>query len=319
MISGKGFYIWQLADKEIPLPEFLASVAKEHKFSHLLLKVADGSRSYNVDGAPAVVEACHAEGIEVWGWQYVYGASPVYEGLTAIRRMDELDLDGFVIDAESEYKQAGAPAAKIYMNQIMGKIEKPIALSSYRWPSLHPEFPWDEFMQHVDIAMPQVYWMQAHNPTAQLARCVSEYRARWPEIPVIPTGAAFQEGGWQASEEEIAAFAQAVKDQGLSGYNFWEWANAVRYGLWETVANLDVELADPGTVVPTMATVETGVINLRSAPNASTNANRIGQLMRGTQGEIVEIEQRGRETWVKVQVEGWIAAEYYGSKLAELK
>ncbi len=319
MISGKGFFIWNLADKEILLPEFLASVAKEHNFSHLLLKVADGSRSYNVAGAPAVVSACHKLGIEVWGWQYVYGNSPVYETLAAIRRMDELDLDGFVIDAESEYKQAGAAAAKVYMSQLREKAEITIALSSYRWPSYHPEFPWDEFMTHVDFAMPQVYWMGAHNPTAQLARCVSEYRDRWPEIPIVPTGAAFQEGGWKASEEEIIAFAQAVKDQGLSAYNYWEWANAVRYGLWETVAGLDVELVNPEPVVPTIATVKTNVINLRSEPSAKTNANKIGALLRGTQGKIIEENMIGKEHWVKVQVEGWIAAEYYGSKLAELK
>jgi len=318
MIRGKGFYIWKLGDPDVPLSILLAQTAKEYNFSHLLIKIADGSSSYNAAGDIQVVEACHNQGIEVWGWQYVYGRYPLHEAIMAKKRIEELGLDGFVIDAESEYKTSGSMAAEIYMDEL-NKVKVPLALSSYRWPSYHPEFPWDAFMPRVDVAMPQVYWMQAHNPTAQLTKCVQEYRQRWPDKPIIPTGAAYQEAGWRASEEEIVAFAQAVHDLGLSGYNFWEWANAMRYGLWETVANLDVELIEPEPVIATVATVKTGLINLRSEPSAKTNTNKIGSLLRGTQGKIIDQRAMGKEHWVKVQVEGWIADEYYGSKLAELK
>lgn len=319
MIKGKGFYIWNLADVEVVMPQFLANLAKEYKFSHFLLKVADGASSFNAGGAKDVVDACHAIGVQVWGWQYVYGRYPVHEAVMAKKRIDELGLDGFVIDAESEYKLAGPQAAKMYMDELVKGLHVPVGLSSYRWPSYHPEFPWDEFMNYVDVTMPQVYWLAAHNPTAQLTKCVQEYRQRWPDVPIIPTGAAFQEAGWRASEEEIIAFGKAVKDLGLTGYNFWEWANAIRYELWDAVANLDVELPDVDPVIPTNARVVTSLVNFRSDPNARVNTNRLGQLLKGTSGEILEHKIIGREHWVKISVEGWIAAEYYGAKLAELK
>lgn len=318
MISGKGCYIWQLDDDLVVLPKFLATVAKEHNFSHLIIKVADGATSYNSATAKEVVDACHAVGVQVFGFQYVYGHQPLYEAIMAKKRIQELGLDGFVIDAESEYKIAGVAAAKQYLDELKKDCAVPIALSSYRWPSYHPEFPWDAFMKRVDIAMPQVYWQEAHNPTAQLAKCVDEYRKRWPNVPIIPTGSAYHERGWQPTETELQAFVHAVKDQGLSAYNWWEWVNAIRYGLWETIAGMDIDLPEEPPEVVTTATVKTAVINFRSDPVVN-NSNLIMQLKRGIKGEILEVRDIGsQQRWVKIAVVGWIAAEYYGSTLAEL-
>lgn len=319
MISGKGCYIWQLNDDLVVLPKFLAVVAKEHNFSHLIIKVADGATSYNGSVAKEVVDACHNQGISVWGYQYIYGTWPINEAIMAKKRIQELGLDGLVIDAEGEYKKAGPAAAKQYLDELKRDLSVPIALSSYRWPSYHPEFPWETFMTQVDIAMPQVYWQDAHNPTAQLGKCVDEYRERWPNVPIIPTGSAYHERGWQPTEADLQGFVHAVKDLGLIGYNWWEWANAIRYGLWETIAGIDIDLPEEPPEVVTTATIKTAVINFRSAPDATTMKNFLMQLKRGTKGEILEVRDIGsQQRWVKIAIEGWIAAEYYGSTLAEL-
>ena len=50
----------------------------------------------------------------------------------------------------------------------------PFALSSYRYPTLHPALPWEAFLEKCDYNMPQVYWMEAHNPSDQLVRCLRD-------------------------------------------------------------------------------------------------------------------------------------------------
>ncbi|MEK6255704.1 MAG: hypothetical protein N2C13_00115, partial [Chloroflexota bacterium] len=123
-LNGKGMFIWQLWNTESEDPEAIASLAKEADFSHVLIKVADGTNTYNYDRdkqydrVPAVAMALRAQGIQVWGWQYVYGDNPLGEARRAAQRVDGLGLDGFVIDAESQYKESGKKtAARQYMRE----------------------------------------------------------------------------------------------------------------------------------------------------------------------------------------------------------
>jgi len=104
----------------------------------------------------------------------------------------------------------------------------PIGLSSFRYPELHPEFPWQEFLSQVDINLPQVYWILSHNPAAQMVRCYEEFKkSKYPQVPIFPTGAAFSEQGWRASASEVVAFMEQVKALGLLGCNFWRYADAI--------------------------------------------------------------------------------------------
>lgn len=83
----------------------------------MLVKIADGSNSYNINSAtgvdliPTVAKAMRARSIQVWGWHYVYGYDPIGEANIAIQRIQKLGLDGYVIDAEAEYKQPGKDVA----------------------------------------------------------------------------------------------------------------------------------------------------------------------------------------------------------------
>jgi hypothetical protein len=72
--------------------------------------VADGLWAYNVDRQnnrdylPPVIQALRARGIQVWGWHYVYGQNVQGESRIAIQRVKQLQLDGYVINAEIEYR-----------------------------------------------------------------------------------------------------------------------------------------------------------------------------------------------------------------------
>ena len=177
---------------------------------------------------------------------------------------------------------------------------------------------WDVFAGQVDFFAPQMYWVEAHNPADQLANCLKEYRARWPGKKVAPVGAAYQENGWRATPGEIKEFAEAVQTAGLSGYSFWEWNNAIRYGLWDTVAGLEVETGEDAEPAPTRATVRTAVLNFRSAPVVDAK-NIITGLPRGAAVELVNlVTDAAGNTWAQVNLSGWVAVKYRGSTLAEL-
>ena len=318
MINGKGWYVWQLSDPLMPPPEDHAKILADSGCTHVLPKIADGTLSYNVELIEAYIEAWHAKGLLVIGWQYLYGKWPVQEATRALERIKALKLDGFVIDAEGDAKAAGKAAIKEYL-RTLGKLELPVGLSSYRWPSFHPELAWEELMNYCDYVMPQVYWVGAPNVDEQLSRCVREYKTLWPDKAIIPTGAAYHENGWQPLPSEIIEFAEAVKALGMTGYNFWEFCNSIRYGLYNTVATLETGGLPSVPTTPTTVTVRSPKgLNMRSAPKVAAS-NLVGTLRRGMSGPILDEQVIGRERWVKTTIECWIAAEYYGSKLAEVK
>lgn len=251
-LEGKGFFIWKIPLCENGDANAIANWAAAAGLSHVLLKIADGIYSYNIDWennidlVPPVVSALKAKGITCYGWHYIYGYDPVNEAKKAIQRVKELGLDGYVLDAEAQYKEPGKAAAAVtFMNYLKAGIPNtPTALSSYRYPSYHPQLPWDEFLSRVDYNMPQVYWMFATNPGEQLTRSVQEFAAMEYNPPIVPTGAAFREHGWQPTAEQDLEFLLAARSLNLSAANFWEWSSCrldLPTDVWATIAGFDWE------------------------------------------------------------------------------
>jgi len=243
-LEGKGFFIWKIPNCEEGLAHLIASLARQAQLSYVLIKIADTNYAYNVvngvDLVPAVAAALRARNIQVWGWHYVRGYNPTGEADKAIQRVQELGLDGYVIDAEGEYKEPGkAEAAKKFMSRLRHGLPKtPVALCSYRFPSYHPQLPWREFLEKSDLNMPQVYWMHAHNAGEQLARCVQEFQAMTPTRPIHPVGSAFQQSGWQSSSAEVLDFLDTAKDLNLPSASFYSWdsSRASLPEVWDAIA-----------------------------------------------------------------------------------
>jgi hypothetical protein len=232
-LQGKGFFIWRIRDSEGGDVNAIARTAVQAGLTHVLVKIADGVSSYNVDTAtsidlvPPLVQALHNQGIQVWGWHYVYGYNPIGEADRAVQRVLQTGVDGYVIDAEGEYKESGkSRAAREFMTRLRASLPNfQVALSSYRYPTFHPQLPWREFLEKCDLNMPQVYWLQSHNPGEQLIRSVREFQAITPFRPIVPTGAAFTERNWAPTAEEVVEFLQTAQTLNLTAANFWEWAN----------------------------------------------------------------------------------------------
>lgn len=245
-LTGKGYYIWIVRQCENGDPDRIAALAREANLSHVLVKVADGTFPYNIDlnngfdYARPAIKKLQAQNIQVWGWQYVYGDYPDQEAEIAITRARELGVDGFVVNAEVQYQSlAKAPAASRYMNILRNNLGTlPIALSSYRYPSYHANFPWASFLDRCDYNMPQVYWVKAHNNAGeQLRRCVNEFQQMRPFRPIIPTGPTYKESGWIPTQQEVIEFMQVAKQLRLSAVNFWYWDGVRRYmpDFWDLV------------------------------------------------------------------------------------
>jgi hypothetical protein len=231
-LRGKGWFIWQIPRCEEGAPPAIAA-AQAAQLSHVLIKIAERYYPFGYDRAgrdllPPVVEALHARGIAVWGWHYIYGEDPQREAQTGAQRARQLGLDGYVVDAETEFKRPQmADPARAFMQAVRAALpDMPLALSSYRFPSLHPQFPWSTFLEHCDAVMPQVYWEQAHNPDQQLVRTVNEFAN--PALvgyvrPVIPTGSAYGAGNWRATPEDITGFLAKAVALKLEGANLYSW------------------------------------------------------------------------------------------------
>jgi predicted SnoaL-like aldol condensation-catalyzing enzyme len=247
-LTGKGYFIWMVKQCENGNPDRIAALAKESNLSHVLIKIADGVFPYNVnpdtevDEVKPVIEKLHEQGIAVWGWHYIYGQKPKLEADAVVIRARELGIDGFVVNAEKAYEDSGnEKAAEVYMKVIRENFgSMPIALSSYRYPSFHPNLPWAAFLEYCDYTMPQVYWVQSHNNAGeQLLRCVEQYQEISPFRPIIPTGPTFKESGWIPYKDEIVEFFQTAQQLGLSAVNFWYWDGARRYlpKFWDLVGD----------------------------------------------------------------------------------
>jgi len=254
-LRGKGFFIWKIPNCENGDPAAIATVAAQAGLSHVLIKIADGVSSYNVDLTtgvdlvPPVAQALRARNIEVWGWHYIYGYDPIGEANKAIQRMTTLGLDGYVVDAEAEFKEPGkAAAATTFMIRVRaGLPDTLIALSSYRYPSYHPQFPFSAFLEKCDLNMPQVYWLLNHNPGEQLVRTLNEYQAITPIRPIIPTGSAFKQNTWSPTSADMIEFLQTARSLNMTAANFWEWANC-RTNLpeiWNTIKEYEWSVTPP--------------------------------------------------------------------------
>jgi hypothetical protein len=256
-LYGKGYFLWKIPHVMGGDPAAIAAKAEDAGLSHVLIKIADGADwvyNYNyddeVDLVPPVRDALREAGMFVWGWHYVRGDDPVAEAHLAVQRMRELNLDGYVIDAEGEYKERGkTAAARRFMEELRDGLPKtPIAFSSYRFPLQHPSIPFDTFLEKCDYAMPQVYFEQAHNPESQIQRSVDQYMSLEQAKPIISTGPAYSNEGWTPTADEITRFMVKVKELGQPAVNFWSFDYVLRSSMvdiWHAIASFDWPFEPP--------------------------------------------------------------------------
>lgn len=261
-LVGKGFYIWNLERCGNGDPYTILLGCQLAGIKHVLIKIADGVRGFNFDPktgrdlVPDVVILLKKHGITVWGWQYIYGYSPLKEAQIALSRIQQTGVEGFCVNAEAEFKTRPDDdyRANQYMNALRSGLssEFKLALSTYRRPDYHPAFPFEVFLQWVDINMPQIYWMFSHDPVYQLTRSFEEYLKLNVIRPFIPTGSAWSQGGWTPTEKDVRDFLITARTMGFKAANFWSWEHTERiFKLWDEISlfNWPVEQEEPDPII----------------------------------------------------------------------
>jgi hypothetical protein len=111
--------------------------------------------------------------------------------------------------------------------------------------------------------MPQVYWMNSHNPGEQLTRSLREFQALVPYRPVIPVGSAYKSGAWAPTPDEIREFLRTAQNLNLSAANFWEWGHTRRYlpDIWDAASDY------PWSTLPAPPDISQQLINSLNSRN----------------------------------------------------
>jgi hypothetical protein len=244
-LQGRCMYIWKLNPVligEMGIDNFCRK-AKKAKLSSVWIKVAQGRKRYpNItDDMESrfreLIEKLNQKGIAVWGWHVPKGQTKSIaseEAQLVASIADELNLEGILMDAESEeaFFQGDDETAAIYAKQLkellMGQ-GKGLAISSHDIPQNFPDFPFEAFAQQASVNAPQVYYGGSPSVEHRLNRAVRANQHL--EIPFVPVGAAWiGDGGGcssaSACAERAKTFMELVREHNFPGYSFWHWAGA---------------------------------------------------------------------------------------------
>lgn len=234
--TGKMIMAWQIKNIASGDTQQAIQDALDMGLTTINVKVANGTSKYNLrwNGYKWVndillpwITAFKAVGFKVWGWQYIYGNDPAGEAEIASIQINELGLDGFDVDAEGHIKGKPAQAAQYMALLRASNPNLPIGLSSYRYPFLHPDFPWSSFWQYLDYGAPQVYWnppnpVYGYGPVPELEKSHFQWQTQKPGLPFIPTGRAYiGDGHPNPLPSELTDFMTKAQAMGLPGVSFW--------------------------------------------------------------------------------------------------
>lgn len=258
VLQGKGFFTNNLSECEGGDPTTLAAAAKAAGLSHVVLKIAEESRAislvlHGIDLMPQIVQSFQIAGIAVWGWHHIRGAGPETEAGTALELIQSLGLEGYIINAESDYEQPGCEAsARQFMSALCGKTGVPIGLSSYHFPNFHPEFPWSAFLEGCQYHFPKVFWEQAHDAGEQLRESKRQCDALPNARIYIPVGAAYQTTGWAPQPSDLSDFLATAQELGLPAVCFFQWDQCRKFlpKDWETISAFSWPIPNPSPSIP---------------------------------------------------------------------
>lgn len=245
---GKGIWIRRISACENGELDTLVARAEAARYTHVFLKIADGSDAYNLDPltqrdrAVDLTVKLHAVGLDVWGWHSIYGDKPLFKGPPAqanyhlreaecavqrLKRLQAAGLRGYVIEAGGEYKRIldRAEKAAQFMEIVrQGVGDFPIGLTSWKQPGAHRSFPWEAFRSRCDLDLPQVFWIGRHGEAArQLETSFKQFSLLRPRLPYLPAGPAFFEDNWRPSPEEIMAFLEKAQALNVPAASLWNW------------------------------------------------------------------------------------------------
>ncbi len=283
-IGGKGIYLWQLWTTNGGGRNLDSVVARLHRvgIGWMVVKMGDGDSYYNspnhslynwvipnYGSMDSVVAVLHNNGIKLLAFQYVYGVphhwgNPVSETDVANMILDVKGIDGLLIDAEIEYDTLATriAAATGYCDSI--RAHHPgslVGLTAWARITGHSTFPWEAFLDRVDVNMPQTYWAaRPTTPQNELSLMNGQFAsstAGWvgqgdsaAAKPIMPIGQGEYFGySNDVAQGDVASFCALCRTTyGYPGISLWEYNQISHSYVWDEYTAGWVVASTPTTV-----------------------------------------------------------------------
>ncbi len=254
--TGKGMWIWEIWADEGGNLTAIVDRLKSSGVTWVAVKLGDSNSLWDsannstlypwaskYGGFAAVIDTFHNNGINVYGWQYIYGTSKWGGGGTEAGVTNEIldipGIDGFIIDAEVEFEASGMTAvAAQYLSAVRAAHPNSfIALTSFASVTNQP-IPWTTFLARCNANMPQAYWaLRPTDPVTEFSNMWSAFETadqNWINEgylasikPIVPIGCENPAGetSYQMHYGDIQKFASLCQDTGYVGMSLWEYSD----------------------------------------------------------------------------------------------
>jgi len=216
--SKPGMWIWYIDDSQGGNIREIIKQARTSKIGTLYIKSGDGTDTWSQFNK-SVVSKFQDAGLDVCGWQYVYGERPVAEAkVSAVAKRRGADC--FVIDAEAEY-EGNYSGADRYIRELRSRVGRkfPLSLSTFPYAHYHPAFPYSVFLGPgaAQDNLPQIYW-DAIGDTVREAVGITWYENSLYKRPISPVGQTYMD----PRGKELTAFRRYSQNYGTAP-SWWSW------------------------------------------------------------------------------------------------
>ncbi len=323
-IQGKWAYVWTVRNIFSGNVQKIVTACQDAGMAGVAIKIHNGTFAWDEEWLQVseLVDAINEAGLGLMLWGYNYlKYNPAREAAVAIRQIERYEEHAlaYLIDAESEAKQASSAQAKLFMDPLRlytSAIGLPIALNTYRFPTVHRELPWRELRKGTDFDCPQVYYRYT-DPVSNVERSMQEYAALdAPALPFKPAGDMYREHGRQPYPGAVTEFLTWCRDRpDVSSAIMWAMDQIeAPTELWDEFAKFDwptdfVSPPDPpdppspqGALFKRV--VKARVLNVRSGPG--TNYLVVRQVRKGAPISMYDVAG----CWGMIGADEWVHMEY---------
>jgi len=216
--SGDASWIWYVSESG-GSGAAIGREADRRGLESVYVKSADGASTWD-QFTPSLVDDIHDRGVDVCGWQYVYGADPKGEARAGARAA-EMGADCLIIDAESQYEGRYGAADK-YVRALRKRVgdDYPLALSGFPYVDYHPAFPYSVFLGPggAEYNLPQVYWHTIGDAVPSSLSHTYAWNRPYGRV-VYPVGQTYDD----PPRKGLKDFRRYAREFGAGGISWWSW------------------------------------------------------------------------------------------------
>ncbi len=268
---GKGVYIWQPGTIEDGDPDRLLARMQMAGVQAVSFKLCEAAVVYK--NLHPLIQKMRDNHIHVSGWGYSYlNKFPVQEAHAVINACEMYEPDFYLIDVEAEV-EGNYAGARMFMNELRPALSGlPLGLNTFWNVNLHPDFPWQVFLEGVDFVCPQMYW-RGTDPIGKLTQCQQSYAdvANARPMPLI-AGDLYTHLGVKPTPDQVTQWLTAVdKDPFIQGVYMWAADDTqTTPELWQAFSKY--QWKEDGAIIPTQPIgwgkiKAGGGLYIRSAPS----------------------------------------------------